>query len=109
MELLQLAEKLAELKNTEVLAHRYSEDGTELTFVLGSGPKLTMNAEQLRAALREAQPSEPFDYIEHAAAQTNEEHGSHGSALRASPPADGDATPEPPKTKTKKKGKVKSK
>lgn len=72
MNLLQLAEKLAELTNTEVIAHRFNEAGTEITFVVAAGPKRTMNAEQLREAIREAQPSEPFDYIEQAVTEEQE-------------------------------------
>ena len=67
--LLEQAEKLAELENTEVLSHRVSEDGTAITFVVAAGPKRTMTAEQLRAALREMEPSEPFDYIEQVVAK----------------------------------------
>lgn len=95
--LLQQAEKLAELRNTEVIAHRYSEDGSELTFVLASGPKYKMTEEQLREAIREAQPSEPFDYIEQGAPTAP-------TAAPAAPPADNGGSPRTPR-----KGKRKTK
>lgn len=96
VELLLLAEKFAELKNTELLTHRFNEAGTEITFVLTTGPKVTATKEELRELIRQAQPEEP--------AFQNEEVGSDGSALRASPAADGGSTPEPPK-RTRRKSK----
>lgn len=103
--LLALAEKLAALKGTEVIAHRFNEDETAIIFVLESGPKYTMTEEELRAAIREAQPSEPFDYVEQQIAKEQQDAGSNGGAV-APPPANGGSTPEPPKIKTRtRKGK----
>lgn len=95
VELLLLAEKFAELKNTELLTHRFNEAGTEITFVLTTGPKVTATKEELRELIRQAQPEEP--------AFQNEEVGST-AAPAAQPLDDGGSTPEPPK-RTRRKSK----
>jgi hypothetical protein len=64
------AEEYAKLKGTTVIASRVAPDGQSITFVLESGPKLTMSAEELDAELEALQKtrkvSEPFQYIEDA-------------------------------------------
>jgi hypothetical protein len=64
------AEEYAQLKGTKVLASKMAPDGQSITFVLESGPKLTMSAEQLETELEALQKtrkvSEPFQYIEDA-------------------------------------------
>lgn len=47
--MLELAKQYAKLKKTTILAHR--EEGKEITFVLASGPKLTMTESQLKLAI----------------------------------------------------------
>jgi hypothetical protein len=65
----RLAEQYATLKGTSVIASRIQPDGS-ITFVLESGPKLTMNAEQLEVEIaslqRDRKPAGPFAYIEEA-------------------------------------------
>lgn len=50
--LLQLAEKYAALCKAVVLAHRIHETGKEITFVLSTGPKLTMTESELKLVLQ---------------------------------------------------------
>jgi hypothetical protein len=51
--MLELAQKYAEtLCKAVVLAHRIHETGKEITFVLSTGPKLTMTESQLKLALQ---------------------------------------------------------
>lgn len=47
--MLELAQKYAALKYTTILAHKIV--GKEITFVLASGPKLTMTESQLKTAI----------------------------------------------------------
>jgi hypothetical protein len=66
------AEEYAQLKGTTVLDSKVAPDGQSITFVLESGPKLTMSAEELEHQIeilnlgRERKPAEPFQYIEDA-------------------------------------------
>lgn len=48
--MLELAQKYAALCKAVVLAHRI--EGKEITFVLSTGPKLTMTESQLKLALQ---------------------------------------------------------
>jgi hypothetical protein len=50
--MLELAQKYAALCKAVVLAHRIHETGKEITFVLSTGPKLTMTESQLKLALQ---------------------------------------------------------
>lgn len=50
--MLKLAEEYAALCKAVVLAHRIHETGKEITFVLSTGPKLTMTESQLKLALQ---------------------------------------------------------
>lgn len=47
--MLALAEQYAALKGAAILAHRI--EGKEITFVLSTGPKLTMTESQLQLAI----------------------------------------------------------
>ncbi len=47
--MLELAEKYAALKGAAVIGHRVT--GKEITFVLSTGPKLTMTESQLKLAI----------------------------------------------------------
>lgn len=47
--MLELAEKYAALKGAAVIGHRIT--GKEITFVLSTGPKLTMTESQLKLAI----------------------------------------------------------
>lgn len=49
--MLELAKKYAAIHGAAILAHRI--EGKEITFVLSSGPKLTMTESQLRLALEQ--------------------------------------------------------
>jgi len=80
----ELAEKLAALRATKIIASHI--DGDKIIFVFESGHKYTMTEAELKAAIKEAQPDEPASMIE--------EDGSDGGAV-APPPADGSTSPEP--------------
>jgi len=47
--MLELAQRYAALKGAAILAHKIT--GKEITFVLSSGPKLTMTERQLQLAI----------------------------------------------------------
>ena len=49
--MLELAQKYAALKKTRVIEGAYKVTGKEITFVLESGPKLTMTESQLNLAI----------------------------------------------------------
>ncbi len=51
--MLELAEKYAALKGAAVIGHRVA--GKEITFVLSTGPKLTMTESQLKLAISNIQ------------------------------------------------------
>lgn len=59
----ELAEKYAALKGTTVIKSYLNDDGA-ITFILESGPKMTMSAELLRDAIAAMQPDEPFYLME---------------------------------------------
>jgi hypothetical protein len=44
---LNQAQRFAQLKKTKVIAHKVADDHQSITFVLESGPKLTMTGEEL--------------------------------------------------------------
>ncbi len=83
--LLQLAEKYAALCKATILAHRIHETGKEITFVLSTGPKLTMTESQLKLALQtktdavgtvadgEPQPSAPDQSASRAKTKSKKE------------------------------------
>jgi len=54
--MLFLAQEYAKLKKTKVIAHRIT--GKEITFVLESGPKLTLTESQLKLAIETLSPKE---------------------------------------------------
>lgn len=70
--MLELAEKYAALKGTAIIA--FVIRGKEITFVLSSGPKLTMTESQLKLAIKNisqagtvAAPSTTLDETAHSA------------------------------------------
>jgi hypothetical protein len=79
--MLELAQKYAELKGTTIIPGAYYIAGDTITFVMESGPKLTMTRADLEAATSTAPTAAP-----------------------TAPPADdGGSAPKPPKKKGKKK------
>lgn len=54
--MLELAKKYAALHGAAILAHRI--EGKEITFVLSSGPKLTMTESQLQLAISNVEQSQ---------------------------------------------------
>lgn len=81
--MLELAKQYAALKGAEILAHKIV--GKEITFVLSSGPKLTMTEAELRRALETK-----TDAV--------------GTVAGEVPPASDESASRAPKTKTKKEG-----
>jgi len=88
----ELANKLAALKGTEVIASHIA--GDKIVFVLRSGPKYTMTEAELIEAINQAQPQEPFDF------QEQREDGSDAPSTALSD--NGGKPPKPPKAKAKK-------
>lgn len=87
--MLKLAEKYAKLKKAKVLAHRISDNGKEITFVLSTGQKLTMTESQLNLAIAEIQKTDSAGTV-----------GGDEESVAASP----ESASRAPKTKTKKEG-----
>jgi len=52
--MLELAKQYAALKGAAILAHKVN--GKEITFVLSTGPKLTMTESQLQLAISNLEP-----------------------------------------------------
>ena len=68
--MLKLAQKYAKLLGTKIIegAYKENEDGT-ITFVLVSGPKLTMTEKELQNAIAKSEEKEPVLNVIH----TNDE------------------------------------
>ena len=79
MDLLKLAQQYAQTKGTTILGHRFPSDDV-IVFTLASGPKYTMTAEELAAALRG--PASSAEAAEEPAAPPPAEQPKKGKANR---------------------------